>query len=51
MVGLNANNFTKVFMQALMHEGGVMKDLICEKLMTFDADRVIVFQGMRLTIT
>jgi len=30
-----ANNFTKVLMQALMHEGVLMKDLIDKKLMTF----------------
>jgi PII-like signaling protein len=46
MARSNANNLAQVFMQALMHEGGLMKDLISEKLMTFGANGVFVFQGI-----
>jgi hypothetical protein len=46
MVGSNANNLTQVFMQALMHEGGLMKDLIGEKLMTFGANGVFFFKAL-----
>jgi hypothetical protein len=34
-------------MQALMHEGILMKDLISKKLMTFGVDGVFVFQSIR----
>ncbi len=47
---LNANNFTQVLTQALMHEGILMKDLIDKKLMTFGADGVSVFQGIRSNV-
>jgi len=40
VVGSSADNLIQVFMQALMHEGGLMKYLIGKKLMTFDADGV-----------
>jgi hypothetical protein len=46
MVGSNANNLTQVFMQALMHEGGLMKDLIGEKLMTFGVNGVFFFKAL-----
>jgi hypothetical protein len=34
-------------MQALMHEGGLTKDLIGKKLMTFSAYGVSIIQGIR----
>jgi hypothetical protein len=34
-------------MQALMHEGSLMKDLINKKLMAFNANGVFIFQGTR----
>jgi hypothetical protein len=43
VVGLGANNLTQVSMQALMHEGGLAKDLIGKRLMTFGADGVFIF--------
>jgi hypothetical protein len=44
VVGSSADNLTQVFMQALMHEGGLMKYLIGKKLMTFDANGVFFFR-------
>ncbi len=37
VVGSSANNLTQVLMQALMQEGGLAKDLIGKRLMTFGA--------------
>jgi hypothetical protein len=37
-------------MQALMHEGGLTKDLINKKLMIFHANGVFIFQGTRLGV-
>jgi hypothetical protein len=35
-------------MQILMDQGGLTKDLISIKLMTFGADGVFIFQGTKL---
>jgi hypothetical protein len=43
---LGANNFTQILMQALMHEGILMKDFIGKKLMTFGADGVLFFKAL-----
>ncbi len=47
----NADNLTKVFMQALMNQGGLSKDMIGKKLMTFGTNDVYVFQGVGLGVT
>jgi hypothetical protein len=47
MVGLGVDIFTQVLMQALMHEGGLTKNLMGKKLMTFSAYWVSIFQGIR----
>jgi hypothetical protein len=47
VVGLGVDNLIQVLMQALMHEGGLMKYLISKKLMIFHADGVFIFQGIR----
>jgi hypothetical protein len=46
VVGSSAHNLMQVFMQALMHEGGLMKYLIGKKLMTFDANGVFFFKAL-----
>jgi hypothetical protein len=46
VVGSGANNLIQVFMQALMHEGGLTKNLIGKKLMTFSANGVFVFKAL-----
>ncbi len=38
-------------MQTLMNQGDLTKDTIGKKLMTFDANGVYVFQGVRSRIT
>jgi len=43
----NADNLTKVFMQALMNQGSLYKDMIYMKVMTFGTNDVYVFQGVR----
>jgi len=50
VVGSGANNLIQVLMQALMHEGGLMKNLIGKKLMTFSANGVFVFQSTRSSV-
>jgi len=47
---LSANNLTQVLMQALMHQGGLTKDLIGIRLMTFGVDGVSIFQGTRSSV-
>ncbi len=47
VVGLGVDNLIQVLMQVLMHQGGLTKDLICIKFMTFGADGVFVFQATR----
>jgi hypothetical protein len=37
-------------MQALMHEGGLTKDSIGKRPMTFNVDGVFIFQGTRLGV-
>jgi hypothetical protein len=51
MVGSGADNLTQALMQALMQEGGLAKDLIGKRLMTFGADGVFVFQGTKSSVT
>jgi hypothetical protein len=51
VAGSRADNLTQVFIQDLMHEGGLTKDLIGKKLMTFGANGVSVFQGTKLGVT
>jgi len=46
-----ADNLTKVFMQALMNQGRLFKDMIGKKLRTFGTNDVYVFQGVRLRVT
>jgi hypothetical protein len=46
-VGLGVDNLTQILMQTLMHERGLMKNLIGKRLMNFSADGVFVFQGTR----
>jgi hypothetical protein len=50
MVGSSANNLTQMLMQALMNQGGLTKDMIGKKLMTFGANNFYVFQGVRLRV-
>ncbi len=38
-------------MQALMHEGGLTKDLIRKKFMAFSANGGFFFQGTKLNVT
>jgi hypothetical protein len=45
MVRSSADNFIQVLMQALMNQGGLTKDMIGKKLITFGANGVFVFQG------
>jgi hypothetical protein len=51
VAGAGADNFTQILMQALMHEGGLMKYLIGKKLMTIDANGVSIFQGIKSSVT
>jgi hypothetical protein len=51
VVGSGVNNLIQVFMQALMHEGGLTKKLIGKKLMTFSVNGVFVFQSIRSIVT
>jgi hypothetical protein len=50
-VGSSVDNLTQVLMQTLMNQGGLTKDMISKKLMTFSANGVYVFQGVRSRIT
>jgi PII-like signaling protein len=47
---LSVDNFTQILMETLMHEGGLMANLIDKKLMTFGADGVSIFQGIKLDV-
>jgi hypothetical protein len=49
--GSSDDNLIQILMQALMHEGGLMKYLIGKKLMTFGANGVFVFQGIKSDVT
>jgi len=51
VVRLGANNLTQMFMETLMKQGGLTKDMIGKKLMTFHAIGVFVFQGVRSGVT
>ncbi len=51
MVGLGVNNSTQVLVQSLMNQGGLTKDIIGKRLMTFGVDGVYVFQGVRSRVT
>jgi hypothetical protein len=50
VVGLGVDNLIQVFMQVLMHQGGLTKDLISIKLMTFGVDGLFIFQGSKLSV-
>jgi hypothetical protein len=50
VVGLSVDNLIQVFMQVLMHEGGLTNELIGKKLMTFNTDGISIFQGTRLSV-
>jgi len=49
-MGSNDNNFTKIFTQALMHEGGLIKKLICNRLMALCGNWVFIFQGIKKNV-
>jgi hypothetical protein len=51
VLGSSVDNPTQILMQALMHEGGLTKDLVGMKLITFSANGVFVFQSTRLSVT
>ncbi len=51
VLGSSVDNLTQILMQALMHEGGLTKDLVVMKLITFSANGVFVFQNTRLSVT
>jgi hypothetical protein len=51
VLGSSIDNLTQILMQALMHEGGLTKDLVGMKLITFSANGVFVFQNTRLSVT
>jgi hypothetical protein len=44
------DNLIQIFMQALMHEKGLTKDLIGKKLLTFIANGIPIFQSIRLVV-
>jgi hypothetical protein len=50
VMGSSDNNLTKVFMQALMHEGGLTKELICNRFMASCGNRVSIFQGIQTSV-
>ncbi len=50
VLGSSVDNLIQVFMQALMHEGGLTKYLISKKLMAFNANGVFFFQGIRSNV-
>jgi hypothetical protein len=50
VVGSGFDNLIQVLMQVLMHQGGFTKDLIGIKLMTFGADGVSIFQGIKSNV-
>jgi hypothetical protein len=49
-MGSKDNNFTKIFTQALMHEGGLIKKLICNRLMALCGNWVFIFQGIKKNV-
>ncbi len=49
--GSSSNNFTKVIMEALTTRGGMPRDYIASKLMSFGVDNVNVFQGTKSSVT
>jgi hypothetical protein len=51
MARITTDKLTKVFMQALMNQGGLSKDMIDKKLMTFGTNDVYVFQGVKSRVT
>jgi hypothetical protein len=48
-IGSSVDNLTQVLMQT--NQGGLTKDMISKELMTFGANGVYVFQGVRSRIT
>jgi len=51
VVGLDVDNFTQVFMQPLIHEGSLKKELITKRLLTIGVNGVSIFQGTMLNNT
>jgi len=51
VVQSSVDNLIQVRMQTLMNQGDLTKDTIGKKLMTFNANGVYVFQGVRSRIT
>jgi hypothetical protein len=51
VVQSSVDNLIQVCMQTLMNQGDLTKDTIGKKLMTFNANGVYVFQGVRSRIT
>jgi hypothetical protein len=46
VVGLSVDNL----IQVLMHQGGLTKDLIGIKFMTFGANGIFIFEGIKLGV-
>jgi hypothetical protein len=51
VLGSSVDNLSQILMQALMHEGGLTKDLIRKKFMAFSANGGFFFQGTKLNVT
>jgi hypothetical protein len=51
VVRSGADNLTQVLMEPSMTQGGLTKDMISKKLMTFGANGVSIFQGVRSKVT
>ncbi len=51
VIGLSVDNLIHVLMQSLMNQGGLTKDMIGKRFMTFGVDGVYVFQGARSGVT
>jgi hypothetical protein len=47
----SVDNLIQVLMEALMTQGGLTKDMIGKMLMTFGANSVFIFQGVRSRVT
>ncbi len=51
VVGLNVDNLIHVLMQSLMNQGGLTKDMIGKRFMTFGVDGVYVSQVAKSRVT
>ncbi len=49
--GFGSNNLTKVIMEALTTKGGMLKDQVVSKLMSFGANNINVFQSTKSSVT